>query len=66
MQVYVAGEGYVDCDPNDFNRYRLYAGVKGRVIGPFSLNLEYLHQSTEKGDDWLGTNVIAVGIKGGF
>jgi len=66
VQVYVAGEAFVDFDPNDLSRYRLYLGVKGRVFGPFSLDLKYFRQSTEKGDDWLGTNVMYVGVKGGF
>jgi hypothetical protein len=66
VQIYVAGEAFVDFDPGDFSRYRLYAGLKGRLAGPFSFDLKYFRQETEKGDDWLGTNVVYVGIKGGF
>ncbi len=66
VQLYAAGEAFVDLAPNNFSRYRLYAGAKGKIAGPLGLDLSYFCQSTEKGDDRSSINVISVALKGQF
>lgn len=63
---YVAGEAFVDLEENDFNRYRLYVGLKRRVVWRLSLDLSYMRQSSETGDDWNNLNIAIAALKLGF
>ena len=63
---YVAVEGFLHLEEDEFSRHRLYGGIARPVLGPIQLDLHYLRQSSRSGDDWIVYHVAGIGLKGSF
>ncbi len=63
IQPYLADEIFVDFAVSEFNRNRLYAGLKGKITEKLRTDIFYLWQSSKKNDVWNNINVIGFKLK---
>ena len=66
MEPYAADEIFVDLHGNKFNRNRLYAGFKIKLLEHLKSDVFYLWQASEKKNKWTSYNVIGIKVKAVF
>jgi len=63
IQPYLANEIFVSFDELEFNRNRLYVGLKAKLMKYLNADIFYLWQSSKKSEDWIDYNVLGVKLK---
>jgi len=63
VQPYIADEVFIDFHGAKFNRNRLYAGLKFKVIKNLKADVFYLWQTSKKKSKRIDYNVIGLKLK---
>lgn len=63
IQLYLADEIFFILDEGDFFRNRFTSGFKGQIVHYLWVDIYYLWQSSEKGEDWIDYHVVGAKLK---